>query len=156
MGSISTFCYETRHKILLFTLSYSYQLFINDIYDFFDCIINSTRRLFTNNFKIEGRVIRFSVIFLAMKMDSYNITEIIHNAQLRYRLLLSLWYHFAFYLSYTLLQLLVLMSILTDSGMKGGIFLISLVSIPYLRSTSHKSFLVLYVEKTLNFSPYTP
>lgn len=76
MGSISTFCYETRHQILLFTLDYSYQLFINDIYDFFDCIINSTRRLFTNNFKIEGRVIRFSVIFLAMKMDSYNITEI--------------------------------------------------------------------------------
>src|SRR3954471_8869824 len=42
-------------------------------------------------------------------------------------------------------------SISTGSGSKGGIFVISLLSIPYLRNTSLNSFLVLYEENDLNF-----
>src|SRR5215212_8140199 len=42
-------------------------------------------------------------------------------------------------------------SIFTGSGSKGGIFFISLLSMPYLRSTSLNSFLVLYEENDLNF-----
>src|ERR1051325_3019406 len=47
-------------------------------------------------------------------------------------------------------------SISTGSGSKGGIFVISLLSIPYLRNTSLNSFLVLYEENDLNFFLYTP
>src|SRR5437764_14916611 len=42
-------------------------------------------------------------------------------------------------------------SIFTGSGTNGGIFFISLLSMPYLRSTSLNSFLVLYEENDLNF-----
>src|SRR4051794_32806214 len=42
-------------------------------------------------------------------------------------------------------------SISTGSGSKGGIFVISLLSIPYLHNTSPNSFLVLYEENERNF-----
>src|SRR3954467_9914720 len=41
-------------------------------------------------------------------------------------------------------------SIFTDSGSKGKIFFISLLSISYLRKTSFRSFLVLYEEDDLS------
>src|SRR6266496_6816517 len=42
-------------------------------------------------------------------------------------------------------------SISIGFGSKGGIFIISLLSIPYLRNTSLNSFLVLYEGNDLNF-----
>src|ERR1051325_2769617 len=44
--------HKTRHQILLFTLSYSYQLLVHDVYDFLDCVVNSASCFFTYNFEL--------------------------------------------------------------------------------------------------------
>src|SRR5436305_9477543 len=97
-------------------------------------------------------VIRFSVILLAMKIDAYNITEIYSQRTASLLLVVEpmrciLRFISVIHCSNSSSS----SSIFTGSGTKGGIFLISLVSIPYLRNTSLNSFLVLYEENDLNF-----
>src|SRR6059058_27316 len=97
-------------------------------------------------------VIRFSVILLAMKMDAYNITEIYSQRTASLLLVVEPMRSILRFISVIhCSNSSSSSSIFTGSGTKGGIFLISLVSIPYLRNTSLKSFLVLYEEHAFNF-----
>ena len=44
--------HESRYQILLFFLCYGYQFLIDDIYDFLDCVIDSARCFFADNFEL--------------------------------------------------------------------------------------------------------
>ena len=83
--------HESRYQILLFSLCYGYQLLIDDIYDFLDCVINSTRCFFAYNFELEIHGNSFLSDSFG-DIDAYNIGEIYsqRNAQPHYCLLPNL------------------------------------------------------------------